>query len=233
MLAHRHQEGVASSSIGSQGKTSKRVHFVRNLIREVAGFAPYEKRITELLKVGKDKLALKLAVDWIFIQQFRLGSLVFTYDPSDNQTSAERSSSLVLGTLPSHSAASSHLIQDKRITGTRFDGTWIHLELQNYVQGFSQLISDRSMISEYSEDHESLMEDTPDGGGVACPQLGLQGLRSKLKGVEEVRRRHGDPEAHMKGYRLEEKKVLKAVRRAGKAPELWPFPRQSHFTSFC
>ncbi|KAI4330879.1 hypothetical protein MLD38_029136 [Melastoma candidum] len=37
----------------------------------------------------------------------------------------------------------------------------------------------------------------------------------------------------MKGYRLEEKKVLKAVRRAGKAPELWPFPRHSHFTSFC
>ncbi|CAN1282547.1 60S ribosomal protein L36-2 [Linum perenne] len=38
-----------------------RVHLVRNLIREVAGFAPYEKRITELLKVGKDKRALKLA----------------------------------------------------------------------------------------------------------------------------------------------------------------------------
>jgi len=34
---------------------------VRNLIREVAGFAPYEKRITELLKVGKDKRALKVA----------------------------------------------------------------------------------------------------------------------------------------------------------------------------
>ncbi|KAG6400569.1 hypothetical protein SASPL_137409 [Salvia splendens] len=43
------------------GKTSKRVHFVRSLIREVAGFAPYEKRITELLKVGKDKRALKVA----------------------------------------------------------------------------------------------------------------------------------------------------------------------------
>ncbi|KAJ4952075.1 hypothetical protein NE237_028907 [Protea cynaroides] len=44
-----------------KGKTSKRVHFVRSLIREVAGFAPYEKRITELLKVGKDKRALKVA----------------------------------------------------------------------------------------------------------------------------------------------------------------------------
>ncbi|WZZ66125.1 hypothetical protein YC2023_077495 [Brassica napus] len=28
---------------------------------EVAAFAPYEKRITELLKVGKDKRALKVA----------------------------------------------------------------------------------------------------------------------------------------------------------------------------
>ncbi|XP_031485116.1 60S ribosomal protein L36-2-like [Nymphaea colorata] len=44
-----------------KGKTSKRTLFVRNLIREVAGFAPYEKRITELLKVGKDKRALKVA----------------------------------------------------------------------------------------------------------------------------------------------------------------------------
>ena len=34
---------------------------VRELIREVAGFAPYEKRLMELLKVGKDKRALKLA----------------------------------------------------------------------------------------------------------------------------------------------------------------------------
>lgn len=44
-----------------KGKTSKRVHFARSLIREVVGFAPYEKRITELLKVGKDKRALKVA----------------------------------------------------------------------------------------------------------------------------------------------------------------------------
>ncbi|GFP93615.1 60S ribosomal protein l36 [Phtheirospermum japonicum] len=42
-----------------KGKTSKRVHFARSLIREVARFAPYEKRITELLKVGKDKRAVR------------------------------------------------------------------------------------------------------------------------------------------------------------------------------
>ncbi|GKD32590.1 60S ribosomal protein L36-2-like protein [Tanacetum coccineum] len=42
-------------------KTSKRVYSVRSLIREVAGFSPYERRITKLLKVGKDKRALKLA----------------------------------------------------------------------------------------------------------------------------------------------------------------------------
>ena len=44
-----------------KGKSTKRVNFVRGLIREVVGFAPYEKRITELLKVGKDKRALKVA----------------------------------------------------------------------------------------------------------------------------------------------------------------------------
>ncbi|TXG69420.1 hypothetical protein EZV62_004355 [Acer yangbiense] len=44
-----------------KGKTSKRIHFVRNVIKEVASFAPYERRMTELLKVGKDKRALKVA----------------------------------------------------------------------------------------------------------------------------------------------------------------------------
>ena len=47
--------------VNRKGKTSKRVHFERNVIREVAGFAPYEKTITELLKVDEDKRALKAA----------------------------------------------------------------------------------------------------------------------------------------------------------------------------
>lgn len=34
---------------------------MRDVIREVAGMAPYEKRIVELLKIGKDKRALKVA----------------------------------------------------------------------------------------------------------------------------------------------------------------------------
>ena len=34
---------------------------MREIIREVAGLAPYEKRIVELLKIGKDKRALKVA----------------------------------------------------------------------------------------------------------------------------------------------------------------------------
>ncbi|KAL2497909.1 60S ribosomal protein L36-1 [Abeliophyllum distichum] len=35
--------------------------FCKEPYRKVAGFAPYEKRITKLLKVGKDKHAFKVA----------------------------------------------------------------------------------------------------------------------------------------------------------------------------
>ena len=41
-------------------KLGKRTKVVREVIREVAGLAPYERRVSELLKVGKDKRALKL-----------------------------------------------------------------------------------------------------------------------------------------------------------------------------
>ena len=34
---------------------------MREIVKEVAGMAPYEKRIAELLRIGKDKRALKYA----------------------------------------------------------------------------------------------------------------------------------------------------------------------------
>lgn len=39
----------------------KRTKFVRDLVREVAGFAPYERRVVELLRIGADKRALKFS----------------------------------------------------------------------------------------------------------------------------------------------------------------------------
>ncbi|XP_014662236.1 PREDICTED: 60S ribosomal protein L36-like [Priapulus caudatus] len=41
------------------GKLSKHTKFIRDIVREVAGFAPYERKAMELLKVSKDKRALK------------------------------------------------------------------------------------------------------------------------------------------------------------------------------
>ncbi|CAN0268112.1 large ribosomal subunit protein eL36 [Petromyzon marinus] len=42
-----------------RGRLTKHTKFVRDLIREVCGHAPYERRAMELLKVSKDKRALK------------------------------------------------------------------------------------------------------------------------------------------------------------------------------
>ncbi|XP_044745566.1 60S ribosomal protein L36-like [Coccinella septempunctata] len=42
-----------------KGRLTKHSKFVRDLVREVVGHAPYEKRAMELLKVSKDKRALK------------------------------------------------------------------------------------------------------------------------------------------------------------------------------
>ncbi|KAK4129564.1 ribosomal protein L36e [Parathielavia appendiculata] len=45
----------------SKGKSSKRTQFVRSIIKEVAGLAPYERRVIELLRNGKDKRARKFS----------------------------------------------------------------------------------------------------------------------------------------------------------------------------
>merc|ERR1712205_89358 len=44
-----------------KGTLGKRTKFVRDLVREVVGFAPYERRMMELLKNGKEKRALRVA----------------------------------------------------------------------------------------------------------------------------------------------------------------------------
>jgi len=44
-----------------KGHLGPRTKFVREVIRDVAGYAPYEKRIMELMRVGLDKRALRLA----------------------------------------------------------------------------------------------------------------------------------------------------------------------------
>eukprot|EP00745_Piridium_sociabile_P004739 TRINITY_DN12855_c0_g1_i2.p2 TRINITY_DN12855_c0_g1~~TRINITY_DN12855_c0_g1_i2.p2 ORF type:complete len:107 (-),score=25.82 TRINITY_DN12855_c0_g1_i2:49-369(-) len=42
-----------------KGTATKHARFVRDLVREIAGFAPYERRCQELLRISKDKRALK------------------------------------------------------------------------------------------------------------------------------------------------------------------------------
>merc|ERR1712039_513713 len=40
---------------------SRRQKYIKSVIREVVGLSPYERRIIELLKVGRDKRALRFA----------------------------------------------------------------------------------------------------------------------------------------------------------------------------
>merc|ERR1711918_269817 len=44
-----------------KGYLSQKTKVAREIVKEVAGLAPYEKRIAELLRIGKDKRALKYA----------------------------------------------------------------------------------------------------------------------------------------------------------------------------
>ncbi len=49
-------------------RLTKHTKFVRDMIREVCGFAPYERRAMELLKVSKDKRALKFIKKRVRVQ---------------------------------------------------------------------------------------------------------------------------------------------------------------------
>merc|ERR1712130_776271 len=42
-----------------KGTVTKHARFVRDIVREIAGLSPYERRVQELLKINKDKRALK------------------------------------------------------------------------------------------------------------------------------------------------------------------------------
>ncbi|KAG1783265.1 ribosomal protein L36e, partial [Suillus placidus] len=52
-----------------KGIQSTKNKFVRSVVREVSGFAPYERRVLELLRNAKDKKARKLT-------KKRLGTLL-------------------------------------------------------------------------------------------------------------------------------------------------------------
>ena len=53
-----------SRPVTKKGKLSKRSKAVREVVREIAGFAPYEKRMLEMIRTGiaaKEKKAVKHA----------------------------------------------------------------------------------------------------------------------------------------------------------------------------
>lgn len=59
---HKTERLVSKPRISrSKGRLSKRTAVVREIVKEVAGLAPYERRVIELLRNSKDKRARKLA----------------------------------------------------------------------------------------------------------------------------------------------------------------------------
>ncbi|KAF5790591.1 putative heavy metal-associated domain, HMA, heavy metal-associated domain superfamily [Helianthus annuus] len=71
------------------------------------------------------------------------------------------------------------------------------------------------------------------------PNLDCHGCASKLKkalfklkGVEEVEIEMEMQKIVVRGYALDERKVIKAIKRTGKAVEPWPYPSHAHFASF-
>eukprot|EP00463_Aulacantha_scolymantha_P005984 TRINITY_DN7491_c0_g1_i1.p1 TRINITY_DN7491_c0_g1~~TRINITY_DN7491_c0_g1_i1.p1 ORF type:complete len:107 (-),score=15.16 TRINITY_DN7491_c0_g1_i1:111-431(-) len=50
---------VAARHARARGQSTKKNEFVKQTVREVMGFAPYERRALELLRVSKDKRCLR------------------------------------------------------------------------------------------------------------------------------------------------------------------------------
>ncbi|KAF7813196.1 heavy metal-associated isoprenylated plant protein 31 [Senna tora] len=79
-----------------------------------------------------------------------------------------------------------------------------------------------------------------DDGRGKSSKLDCEGCASKLKkalfkfkGVEEVEVEMESQKITVRGYKLEEKKVLKAIKGAGKIAEPWPFPgHPQYYASF-
>eukprot|EP00612_Vaucheria_litorea_P003133 CAMPEP_0171463410 /NCGR_PEP_ID=MMETSP0945-20130129/7095_1 /TAXON_ID=109269 /ORGANISM="Vaucheria litorea, Strain CCMP2940" /LENGTH=98 /DNA_ID=CAMNT_0011990203 /DNA_START=17 /DNA_END=313 /DNA_ORIENTATION=- len=57
---HTVTERPLAARPANRRRSNKHVKFVRSLVREVMGFAPYERRCMELLKVGKEKRVLRI-----------------------------------------------------------------------------------------------------------------------------------------------------------------------------
>ena len=51
-------------------RLTKHTKFIRDIVKEVAGHAPYEKRAMELLKISKDKRALKFLKRRVSLEYF-------------------------------------------------------------------------------------------------------------------------------------------------------------------
>ncbi|KUJ22832.1 60S ribosomal protein L36 [Mollisia scopiformis] len=59
---HKTESRVVKPRVSrTKGHLSKRTAFVREIVKEVSGLAPYERRVIELLRNSKDKRARKLA----------------------------------------------------------------------------------------------------------------------------------------------------------------------------
>ncbi|KAK3097409.1 hypothetical protein FSP39_009393 [Pinctada imbricata] len=60
-----------------KGACTKHARFVRDLVREVTGFAPYERRIQELLRISKDRRALKFAKKRVCVDFDKIKKFIF------------------------------------------------------------------------------------------------------------------------------------------------------------